>query len=146
MQITASDSPFTVAAINHKEPSPSSLVKYLSHTDHVPRAASVAEVRYPCSPRFSSSSTYRSVTDQSGGLSEAFTNSQCIRTHGVSIFPDPQSNGAILTGPQDQLALRILRPDFPLLRRGVTVTANMLSDYAVLPWSSRASSSLASRL
>jgi hypothetical protein len=30
--------------------------------------------------------------------------SQCMRAHGVPGFPDPQSNGAILTGPQDHLA------------------------------------------
>jgi hypothetical protein len=30
--------------------------------------------------------------------------SQCMRGHGVAGFPDPQPNGAILTGPQDHLA------------------------------------------
>ncbi len=30
--------------------------------------------------------------------------SQCMRGHGVAGFPDPQRNGAILTGPQDHLA------------------------------------------
>jgi hypothetical protein len=30
--------------------------------------------------------------------------SQCMRAHGVPGFPDPQSNGAILTSPQDRLA------------------------------------------
>jgi hypothetical protein len=30
--------------------------------------------------------------------------SQCMRAHGVPGFPDPQSDGTILTGPQDHLA------------------------------------------
>ena len=35
---------------------------------------------------------------------KAVAYSQCMRAHGVPGFPDPQSNGAILTGPQDHLA------------------------------------------
>jgi len=34
----------------------------------------------------------------------ALAYSQCMRAHGVPGFPDPRSNGAILTGPQDHLA------------------------------------------
>jgi hypothetical protein len=35
---------------------------------------------------------------------KALAFSQCMRAHGVPGFPDPQSNGAILTGPNDHLA------------------------------------------
>ncbi len=35
---------------------------------------------------------------------QALAYSQCMRAHGVPGFPDPQPNGAILTGPQDHLA------------------------------------------
>jgi hypothetical protein len=35
---------------------------------------------------------------------KALAYSQCMRGHGIAGFPDPQPNGAILTGPQDHLA------------------------------------------
>jgi hypothetical protein len=35
---------------------------------------------------------------------KALAYSQCMRGHSVPGFPDPQPNGAILTGPQDHLA------------------------------------------
>jgi hypothetical protein len=35
---------------------------------------------------------------------KALAYSQCMRSHGVPGFPDPQSNGAILTSPKDHLA------------------------------------------
>jgi hypothetical protein len=35
---------------------------------------------------------------------KALAYSQCMRGHGIDGFPDPQANGAILTGPQNHLA------------------------------------------